>query len=446
MDTKQWRLWLGSLLAVSALALTGACGDDDGDDDDDVQNACSDAIAERAAEVADQIEGWPIEDAPEMTGTGDVTQASFAGNYRDDLDNHLGCAPREAYDGNVEFLIADNMATVPSGSPANITGYPCAAKVYDQPSEDTDKPIVILVHGNSASVTTYEEYFQQSIAGTERATFQGFTFTVEAAEREMLVSKLLDEGYPVIAFDARVDTVASQEGYNPDAMTGNAFRNIDHGWAVPMLQSLIRAVYAENPGRRVSLLGHSLGATVVRDALRRLYVEWKNGEEGAVNPFARLEDVILASGANHGVANGQLICDGFPNQMRGTVTCEMGDRGAFSPTYFTRRLNGPDDLFATPCADGSYAYGEEGQCEGNEVDYTTITMEDLPSGELQDEFVSEASSGLDLEPCVDNVLIGLNAFDASGYFFTGQWGIFASHFGSVRADAGMAVILEKLAD
>jgi hypothetical protein len=256
----------------------------------------------------------------------------------------------------------------------------------------------------------------------------------------------LNEGHRVVSFDARTDLVATLDDFNPDTSTGNPFLNIDHGWAVPMFQRLVKELMTENGDRTFSIVGHSLGVTVVRDALRRLYVEWKNEEAGAVNPYAQLEDVVLLSGANHGVADGSVICDGFPEQMRGTVTCEMGDRATFEPTYFTRRLNGPEDLFSAPCADGSYAFGERDQCEGNAVEYTTVTMEDLPEGELQDEFVSEASSQLDLAPCVENELIGLDAFDSSGYFFTGAPGFIANHFGSARADAGMQLVMDKLAD
>ena len=40
-------------------------------------------------------------------------------------------------------------------------------------------------------------------------------------------------------------------------------------------------------------------------------------------------------------------------------------------------LNGPSDLFATPCADGDYAFGKTGQCGGNVVKYYTVTMTDM---------------------------------------------------------------------
>lgn len=449
------------LLAPWALCalLTAACvedgnGDGDGDPtmmpdgggDPDPMGACAETIAGREAEVGAAVDTWAIDDAPEMVASGgnQALEADYAGKYRDDLATHPGCAPREAYDGNSEPFMSDNQAEVPPGQPAEIAGYPCAAKVYDQAAEDTGKPIVILVHGNSSGVPSWEEYANAERAGTELQNYQGFAFTMDAEPREQLAGKLVAEGYRVIAFDARVDLVATLEDWDSDSETGNPFLNIDHGWTVPMLQSLIAAVMRENPGRKVSLVGHSLGATTIRDALRRLFVDWRAGEEGAINPFAQLADVILLSGAHHGVSSGPL-CETF-DHMRGTVTCEMGDRAAFMPTYFTRRINGPSDLFAAPCADGDYAFGLRGMCEGTQVDYLTVTMEDIPGGELQDEFVSEDSSMLDLEGCVDNQLIGLDGYDSSGYFFTGAWGFIANHFGSARSPAGMQLVLGELAD
>lgn len=433
-------------LATSSLLL--ACGDDEANGENGGSgNACTAAIRAREADVADQLPA-SIDDPAEMIGPANGDQrleADFAGKYRDDLSNHVGCEPRAEYGNNVELLVFDNEADVPSGTPANIPGYDCAAKAYDTSNVDSSLPIVILVHGNSSSVTTWEEYFATAAAGTNVQTLSGFPFTVESETREQLATKLLDAGFEVIAFDARIDLVAQLDDFNNDATTGNASRNIDHGWAVPMLQSLIKAVMTNNPNRQVSFVGHSLGATVIRDALRRLYVEFRDGEAGAVNPFAQAKDVILASGANHGVSTFAL-CDAFPGQMRGTVTCEMGDRANFQPTYFSEVNNGPNDLFATPCADGSYAYGAENQCDGNVVQYTTITMEDVTDGPLQDEFVSEAAARLNLEPCVENLTVGLTDFDRSGYFFTGFYGFFANHFGSIRSDNGMQLIIDRLAD
>jgi pimeloyl-ACP methyl ester carboxylesterase len=406
--------------------------------------ACTAAIRTREAEVADQLP-WSIDDPTEMIGpeNGDQTlESDFAGRYRDDLNTHVGCEPRAEYGNNVEFLVQTNETDVPPGTPANIPGYPCAAKAYETDNVDTSKPIVILVHGNSSAPTTWEEFFDSDIAGEEATTFSMFTFTIETMVREQLATKLLSDGFEVISFDARTDLVADLSDYDP---MSNPNRNIDHGWAVPMLQSLVSAVMEQNPDRQVSVIGHSLGVTVIRDTLRRMYVAWRDGEQDAINPFPRLQDVILASGANHGVSTGG-DCDPNIRLMPITVTCEMGDRAAFVPTYFSRVNNGPNDLFAAPCADGSYAYGAEDQCGDNVVEYTTITMEDIADGAFQDEFVSEASAALDLEPCVDNQLVTLEDYDRSGYFFDAIPGFLANHFGSMRSDAGMQIILDKLND
>jgi pimeloyl-ACP methyl ester carboxylesterase len=390
---------------------------------------------------------WPAEDAAEMVRTGgdQSLEADYAGRYRDDLATHPGCMPRASYGNNVEFLVSDNEATVAPGVPADIDGYPCAAKEYTQPAENTDLPIVILVHGNSSSVTSFEEYANATLAGTTISNVAGFSFTVESEPVDQLPTRLVAAGHRVIGFDARTDLVNTLTDFDATTATGNAFRNIDHGWAVPMLQALIRAVMTESPGRRVALVGHSLGVTVIRDALRRLYNEHVAGEPGAVNPFAQLSDVVLLSGANHGVSSGALLCETF-DHMRGTVGCEMGDRGTFIPTYFTRPLNGPNDLYATPCADGDYAFGMHDACGGNVVEYTTVTMQDIADGELQDEFVSETSSSIDLDPCVANELLTLADYDASGYFFTGAPGFFANHFGSARSAAGITLVTSRIAD
>ena len=458
-------MW-GAVLMSSAFVLGIGCGDDDeapamnnnamnnnmANNNTDALAACRATIAAKETQFATELMDWSIADADEMTRTdGDqLLEADYAGHYRDDLTNHPGCAPRAAYGPSTsEPFSSDNEATTATGTTAEIGGYDCAAKIYDQPTPDTTKPIVILVHGNSSGVTSFEEYFSATLAGTEINNLAGFAVTVDTAVREQLATKLVDDGYQVIGFDARVDRVAFLTDWTADGANGNPFLNIDHGWTVPLLQSLIKAVMRNNPSRSVSLVGHSLGVTVIRDALRRLFNEFKNNQFGSINPYGQLKDVILLSGANHGVSTGATSCPGgSPTQqsMRSFVTCEMGDRAAFAPTYFTMPLNGPGDLFSTPCADGDYAYGERAQCGGNVVEWTTVTMQDIADGMLQDEFVSEASSALDNEGCVANELLTLADFDTSGYFFTGAPGFLANHFGSARSDAGITLILDKLAD
>jgi hypothetical protein len=245
--------------------------------------------------------------------------------------------------------------------------------------------------------------------------------------------------------DFRTDIVTSVDPAS-DNKTYNAAGNIDHGWATPILQGLVKAVMKNNPNRKVALIGHSLGVTVMRDALRRMYVEHVQGKADAINPFPRVSHVILGSGANHGVSTYDpalgALCDNNKT-MRGTIVCEMGSRSNYVQTYFHKPLNGPRDLFSTPCADGDYAFGKTGQCDGNVVKYYTITMTDKEKGtNYQDLYVSEAASRLDMDGCVTNKLTTLNDYDTSGYFLKG--GI-ANHFGSMRSEAGMGLVLQYLA-
>ncbi|MEM6926128.1 MAG: hypothetical protein AAF602_04325, partial [Myxococcota bacterium] len=233
----------------------------------------------------------------------------------------------------------------------------------------------------------------------------------------------------VIAADMRFDLVDDPNGNNE---TENAAQNMDHGWGVPIAQSLISAVLTNNPDRQISIVGFSFGTTVARDAVRRLFIN------DGVDIFSRLDDMVMLAGANHGVSSSAL-CDTNPT-MRGQVTCEMGDRAAFTPTPFLIPLNGPEGAYETPCSDGTTAWERPDACGGNSVDYTTIVMEDLPDGEQQDAFVSEASSRLE---GADNRTIGLNDFDTSLYFFCG---FFANHYGAARAPAALSIITEVLGD
>lgn len=326
-------------------------------------------------------------------------------------------------------------------TPAAILNYPCAAKQYDFPqgtSEDTAKPIVLLMHGNSDSPTGWEPYLHPDPGS--------LGFPADTEMREQLSTLLPAAGYRTIAVDYRIDLV---DDPTADNTTGNAARNVDHGWTVPIAQELIKRVIEENPDRQVSIIGFSLGATVVRDALRRLFVEYQNGEWDQ-NVFAHLRDVIIASGAQHGVSTG-FLC-GMNTTMRGTVTCEMGQRNTYTQTAFHASLNGPSYTAAdgntgywyeTPCADGDYAFGVTDACGGNTVQYTSITMQDLPDGTQQDLFVSEYASKMYPIDCANNVVNGLNDFDTSGYFLNG---LFRNHYGSVRSEAGLSVITSVLAD
>lgn len=295
-------------------------------------------------------------------------------------------------------------------TPASIPGYRCAAKEYPFPSgvtEDKSKPIVLLVHGNSDTPSAWERYPAKT-------------------GMPMLSEQLVAKGFHTVAVDLRIDLVDDPQGNND---TENAARNIDHGWAVPIVQSFFTNMMNDYPGRRFDVVAFSIGVTVARDALRRM-------QEAGLQPFSRIQNVVLLAGANHGVSTFSL-CASNPT-MRGRVTCELGSRDNYTPTKFLMPLNGPNGAYETPCSDGDTAFGETGACAGNVVHYTTVVMRDLPDGTYQDQFVSEASSHL---KGADNHLIGLSDTDQSGYFFKG---LFKNHYGSCRSAAALKIIMSTL--
>lgn len=467
----------GGRFVVAVLGvLAGACESQQGETETPTPEeviACRDRIQQKIAEVKAagiDPDSWSITDAPEMaeittTVAQDQTNyLQYDGHYRP-LSNHPGCFTTNLYydkanttgttpykDGNNDgkwtgatAFGGPNAATnFIDGDKANIPGYPCAAKEYSQPNEDTSKPIVILVHGNSTRPHTWEKFLLPP--GTQPTTsFENVQFTADTQERQQLAERLIASRYRVIAVDFRTDIVTSIDP-SANSTTQNASGNIDHGWSTPILQGLLKAVMKNQPNRKVAIIGHSLGVSVVRDALRRLYVEHVQGKADAINPFPHVSHVILGSGANHGVSTydpalGALCANN--KTMRGTIVCEMGSRSNYVQTYFHKPLNGPRDLFSTPCADGDYAFGKTGQCEGNVVKYYTITMTDKEKGtNYQDLYVSEAASRLDMDGCVTNKLTTLSDYDTSGYF---NKGFIANHFGSLRSEAGMNLTLQYLA-
>ncbi len=330
-------------------------------------------------------------------------------SYRDDLAAHPGCTTAEL-----------------SYPAAQIPGYRCAARDFTAELGGTPNPaapMVLLVHGNSDKPDSWLAY----APSTPCTDADGVPVVGATEGRPMLAERLVSAGVPTLAVDLRFDQV-DEPATNND--TENAAKNMDHNWAVPIVQHFIRSAMEANPTRRFVVVGFSLGATVVRDALRRLLVN-----EG-YNAFARLNDVILMAGANHGVSSFAL-CGANPT-MRGTVACQMGNRAAYEPTDFMRPLNGPGGAWETPCADGDTAFGRSGVCEGNAVSYTTIVMQDLPGGEQQDLFVSEASSRLN---GADNRTIGLNDVDESNYFFCG---LFRNHYGAARSEAALDIVRQAV--
>ena len=303
---------------------------------------------------------------------------------------------------------------------AKIPGYKCAAKEYAlSVPEDTTKPIVILVHGNSSTPADWEKFQAPSPA---------------PPAIDMLSERLAAAGYRTYAVDMRNDK--TDDPTTNDPKTGNPAHNMDHGWGVPIVSHLIESVIAANPTRRIAIAGFSFGPTVIRDSLRRLH-------RAGAKPFEHVDTVILASAANHGVSSFRTKC-GDPTApanvtMAGKVACEMGDRTAYVPTAFEKPLNGDGDAFDTPCADGSTAFGQSNACGGKKVRYTTIVMKDPGGGApLQDEFVSEKSTFL---IGANNLTVDLADQDQSLFFYNGH---FKNHYGAIRSEKGLGLILGAL--
>jgi pimeloyl-ACP methyl ester carboxylesterase len=381
---------------------------------------------------------------------GSVTSTFECVDYRP-LATHPGCQPQPAYYtayGQPGGPTTGFIYNTP-GHPWNEGGYTCAAKEYTVPAnEDTTKPIILLIHGNSDTPAEWEtcnpgDGSSPVTSGCLPAATQG----------PMLGDQLLALGYHVIAVDQRYDL--SDDPTGTDTKNDNPAKNMDHGWSVPIVQSFIQSAIAAYPNRMFSIVAFSLGPTVTRDALRRLH-------RAGVQPFQHIQTIVLASGAEHGVATYQSYC-GNPASpdnvtMQGRVACEMGNRAAFTPTYFDTNLNGPltsspvaasadpspfQGAFETPCADGNTAFGQSGVCGGHAVKYTTVVMQDEAQGSYQDEFTCQACSAL---LGANNTNIPLTAVDPTGYFYGNaqNQGLFQHHFGSIRSAQGIAIILSAL--
>ena len=351
-----------------------------------------------------------MEPGPDAGGGGSRGPAASAADapsvpYLDDLGAHPGCT-------------TEGLAY----APASIAGYQCAARDFTAELggvENTEAPIVLLVHGNSDGTDSWLAFTPDT-----PCTDEGGNARIGATEgAPMVAERLVSAGLRTLAVDLRYDRI-DDPGTNND--NENAAKNMDHGWAVPIAQHFIRSAMDESPSRRFVIVGFSLGVTIARDAMRRLLVN------DGYDAFARVDSMILMAGANHGVSSFPL-CSSNPTR-RGRVACELGNRAAYEPTDFLRPLNGASGEYEAPCADGQTAFGRSDVCGGNRVRYTTIVMEDLPSGEQQDLFVSEASSAL---AGADNHTIGLNDFDESNYFFCG---LFRNHYGAARSMAALEIV------
>ena len=315
------------------------------------------------------------------------------------LDGHPGCT-------------TVGLDTRKAGSyvPATIRGYRCAAKAYPLVNEDTGKPIVLLMHGNSSTPGDWEK------------------FPADKPDAlPMLADRLSAQGFRVLAVDVRYDKSDDPTGNNK---TENAGQNFDHGWAEPILEHFIDSVMTAFPDRQLSLVAFSVGPTMARDAMRRLHREGKK-------PYERFKDFVFAAGAHHGVSSFRALCGANPT-MRGKIACELGDLTAYTPTTFLAPLNGPNGAWETPCADADTAYGQKGVCGGHKVTYTTVVMQDIKDGSYQDEFVSQGSSKLN---GATNLTVGLTDNDLSNYFYNG---LFKNHMGSIRSEAALKIIVKAL--
>jgi len=159
------------------------------------------------------------------------------------LDSHPGCS--------LEGLAYE---------PAQIEGYRCAAKEYAV-DEDPDKPIVLLIHGNSDSPLGWQRFDPM---GTCDAT-------LGAEGSAQLAEILTDNGFRTIAVDMRIDLIDEPDDDND---IGNAAKNMDHGWGVPITQHFIQSVHGRpTPTGDSCSSVFSFGVTTIRDALRRLAVQ-----------------------------------------------------------------------------------------------------------------------------------------------------------------------------
>lgn len=382
-------------------------------------------------------------------GTPESTTIDFT-----DLTKHPGCSTygrNYTVSGTTPTDITGPTATASAGigyTNATITGYPCAAKEYRPTgTEDTSKPIVILVHGNADDPTVWENCDatdttdgQPNIYETKYSNCQN-TPTDGAVAVDMISVQLTAAGYHAYAVDLRYDLVPT-DLTNSTATSPyyNAAQQFNHAWSVPIAQKMVESLYTMYPNRKFVIIGHSLGVTIARDLLRRMH---RAGEK----PFDRLQAFIGASGGNHGIKPGNGtpgsgayadLCGSDPSHpinktIRGASACELGNYDGWVVSTFERPISGPSENWETPCADGDTAFDQSGVCGSNKVAYTTLVDADA-DGTTHDEIVNGPSAAL---TGANNVLIGSDAQDHTGYFIH----ILPYHFASVRSKQGTDAIM-----
>jgi len=341
--------------------------------------------------------------------------------YMDDLSTHPGCTT----EGITTRTWLDGTPASYTPAVINCGKFTCSAKEYPVPAhEDVTKPIIVLVHGNSSTPNDWETYVN------------------DPAKTPMISETLLAAGYHVYASDVRFDKV-------PVDMTNNPAQNYDHGWAVPIVQSLLTNLFEQYPPPRMfNLAGFSIGPTILRDALRRMH-------RAGLHPFSRIHALHFASAGNHGVSTFSALCgsETSPSNttMAGLAACQLGNRTGYTVTPFEQPLNGgnPPDVqsFDTPCSDGNTAYGQTGVCDGNTVVYTTVVFKDNSDGTTLDEIVDQASTALVgannmtvSEPEPGTCPAG-STTNCVGYWLYPE---LEYHFASIRSAQGVAIAVAAL--
>ncbi len=373
---------------------------------------------------------------PGMLGGVNVQQTANADadpkyvTYRD-LATHPGCSTAAGPFGPLPYTAA------------SIPGYTCAAQEFG--TDDASKPIILLVHGNSSTPHDYQQCTVSPLYLTTACT---------AVNYDMIADQLKADGYHVYMSDVRYDLV------NDNTNGDNPSLNYDHGWAVPIVQSLITALVNDYPSRKINVLGFSLGPTIIRDALRRLHRAGAifpdaNGNANSTGVYQHMNQLYFASGANHGVSTFELYCNSSfvpsNNTMAGLAACQLGDRTGYVESPFETPLNGPGGNGAaditswdTPCSDGTTAYGQAGVCGSHTVTYTTEVFADPTDGPLQDEFVDEASSHLNGATNLTTTDIDPTDYFVSNKSTDGTHGGLYHHFGSIRGQDGVTQAVKVL--
>ncbi len=336
------------MFAVSMVFATVSCDDSSSSSSSSLGStaaACTTATANKVSALgltAAQLTAYSIADASEMAYDANRSHIyipdgtnNMDGHYRTDielngLDRHPACSRHDVYYDSTntdnrenyykweQFFSFYSTAAGDLWTPSNTT-FICAAKKYQgmtlptglpdargdstEVAEDSSKDIILLLHGNSITVHTWEKYdiqpeslFFTLVCGLSSfpcSDIEGYGGTpdTDGNERDMLAERLSAAGHVVIAADARQDRISSgadgnttgidansgyytptnddagaafaggegttlnggtglQIHYDPNADSAfktyhNDNHNFDHGWGVPIYQATLKAVIEE---------------------------------------------------------------------------------------------------------------------------------------------------------------------------------------------------------